>query len=126
MNITYNVGYISTDLVLQYGKKSNTPFIRFQVTCKRGKSVQFVNFIAWRKQAENIVKFCKKGDQISIEGETVKSQYENDSNVFITVQEIRTVIVTFIGLKSMTLEEDLPVTNTETEGAFYSEEDINF
>ena len=70
--------------------------------------MQFVDFIAWGKTGENIVEYCKTGDQIAIEGETVKGTYEVSPNVKVSRQEIRVVNVSFIGPKEITLDSELP------------------
>lgn len=106
--MTINQGYISSPLELTKQEDKQT-FLRFQVACRKRFSVQYVDFVAWDKTAKNIAKYCKTGDQIMIEGETVKGTYETKTkNVMRSRQEIRVVNVGFIGPKEVTLESELP------------------
>lgn len=63
---------------------SNVPFVRFSVAVNRPFSNQdgqreadFINVIAWRKQAETICNFFDKGNQIAIEGRIQTGSYDD-------------------------------------------------
>ena len=123
INKTTHVGYISTEIGIQLSKENEVEFIRFQVACRSSYDTQFVDFIAWRKMARNIVKFAKKGDAIAVAGEVVKTSFENDKEVMIYKQEIRVLKVTFIGEKELTVEADLPYNKDMYDEDVHSEEE---
>ena len=41
------------------------------------KEADFINCISWRKQAENVAKYCSKGSQVAVEGRIQTGSYEN-------------------------------------------------
>ena len=43
------------------------------------RQTDFINCVAWRKQAENISKYCTKGTQVAVEGRIQTSSY-TDAN----------------------------------------------
>lgn len=40
------------------------------------RATDFINCVAWRKQAENIAKYCKKGTKVAIEGRIQTGSYD--------------------------------------------------
>ena len=65
---------------------SNTAFLRFTVAVNRpfanaeGKrEADFINVVAWRKQAETIAKFFDKGNLIGIEGRLQTGSYDDQN-----------------------------------------------
>jgi|LGOV01.1.fsa_nt_gb single-stranded DNA-binding protein len=123
MNQTAHTGNISTEIGIQLNKKTEIEFIRFQVACRSSYDTQFVDFIAWRKMARNIVKFAKKGDAIAITGEVVKTSFKNDSDILIHKQEIRVLKVTFVGEKDLLANVDIPSNTNMYDEDFHSEEE---
>lgn len=63
---------------------SNVGFTRFTIAVNRQysgqdgkKEADFINIIAWRKQAETISKYFDKGNLIAIEGRLQTSSYDD-------------------------------------------------
>lgn len=92
MNKVMLVGRLTAKPELKY-TASNVAFVRFTVAVNRpftnneGKrEADFINVIAWRKQAETISKFFDKGNQIGIEGRIQTGSYDDkDGNKRYTV-----------------------------------------
>ena len=40
------------------------------------RTADFINCVAWRKQAENIARYCHKGTQVAVEGRLQTNNYE--------------------------------------------------
>lgn len=92
MNKVMLVGRLTAKPELRY-TGSNTAFLRFTVAVNRtftnsdGKrEADFINVVAWRKQAETIAKFFDKGNLIGIEGRLQTGSYDDkDGNKRYTV-----------------------------------------
>lgn len=83
MNKVMLVGRLTAKPELRY-TGSNTAFLRFTVAINRpfvnseGKrEADFINVVAWRKQAETIAKFFDKGNLIAIEGRIQVGSYDD-------------------------------------------------
>ncbi len=83
MNKVLLVGRITAKPELRY-TNANTEFLRFTVAVNRtftnadGKrEADFINVVAWRKQAETISKFFDKGNLIGIEGRLQTGSYDD-------------------------------------------------
>ena len=40
------------------------------------RDADFINIVAWRRQAENIAKYCTKGSQVCVEGRIQTRSYD--------------------------------------------------
>ena len=40
------------------------------------RTTDFINVVVWRRQAENVAKFCQKGSQIGVEGKIHTRSYD--------------------------------------------------
>lgn len=83
MNKVMLVGRLTAKPELKY-TASNVAFVRFTVAVNRNftnnegkREADFINVIAWRKQAETISKFFDKGNQIGIEGRLQTGSYDD-------------------------------------------------
>lgn len=83
MNKVMLVGRLTAKPELKY-TASNVAFVRFTVAVNRtftnneGKrEADFINVVAWRKQAETISRFFDKGNQIGIEGRLQTGSYDD-------------------------------------------------
>ena len=65
---------------------------------RKGKDAQtdFINCVAWRKQAENIAKYCVKGTQVAAEGRIQTRSYDHTDGTKRYVTEIVCDNVTFL------------------------------
>lgn len=91
MNSVNLVGRIVKDLELRKTQTGES-FLYFTVavnrtfTNKNGeREADFINCVAWRKQAENMVQYLSKGSLVSVTGRITTRNYEqNGQRVFIT------------------------------------------
>ena len=84
MNKVFLIGRLTRDPELRY-TDANIPVCRFSIAVNRTYSNQngereadFINISVWRKQAENIKNYLKKGSQVAIDGRIQTSSYERD------------------------------------------------
>src|SRR5690625_2409789 len=81
MNITVLVGRLTRDPELRY-TQNGTAVANFNLAVDRPfskeKETDFINCVAWRKQAENLAQYMKKGSQIGISGRIQTRNYEKD------------------------------------------------
>lgn len=83
MNKVILLGRLTAKPELRY-TNGNTAFLRFTVAVNRAftnsegkREADFINVVAWRKQAETIAKFFDKGNQIAIEGRLQTGSYDD-------------------------------------------------
>ena len=74
MNRVCLVGRLTAKPELRY-TGSNTAYTRFSIAVNRTfanaqgeREADFINIVAWRRQAENICQYLDKGSQVSIDG----------------------------------------------------------
>ena len=61
------------------------------------READFISCVAWRKQAENIAKYCTKGSQVAVEGRIQTRSYDAQDGTKRYVTEIIADNVTFLG-----------------------------
>ena len=66
------------------------------------READFINIVAWRKQAENIAKYCFKGSQVAVEGRIQTRNYDDKDGKKVYVTEVVADNVTFLGSKGQT------------------------
>lgn len=84
MNKVFLIGRLTRDPELRY-TESNVPVASFTLAINRNHTNQdgereadFINIIAWKKQAENIKNYIKEGSQIAVDGRIQTRSYEKD------------------------------------------------
>lgn len=60
----------------------------------------FINCVIWRRQAENLAKYCHKGSQIAVEGRIQTRNYTAQDGSKRYVTEVMCDNITFLGTKS--------------------------
>jgi single-strand DNA-binding protein len=77
------IGRLTAKPELRY-TNANVPFARFTIAVNRqfnnqdgNREADFINIIAWRKQAEVICNYFDKGNQIAIEGRIQTGSYDD-------------------------------------------------
>ena len=60
----------------------------------------FIGCIAWRRQAENIAKYCTKGSQVAVEGRIQTGSYDGQDGQRHYTTDIVADNVTFLGSRS--------------------------
>ena len=84
MNKVFLIGRLTRDPELRY-TESNVPVATFSIAVNRNftnqageREADFINIIAWKKQAENVKNYIKKGSQVAIDGRIQTRSYERD------------------------------------------------
>ena len=68
------------------------------------READFINCVAWRKQAENIAKYCSKGSQVAVEGRIQTRNYDAQDGTKRYVTEVIADNVSFLGGRSTSSE----------------------
>lgn len=86
MNKCVFIGRLTRDPELKYTSNSQMAVCEFSIAIDRGKDkgADFPRFKALGKEAENLEKFKKKGDQIGIEAHIRTDSYEKDGRTVYT------------------------------------------
>lgn len=86
MNRVLLVGRLTAKPELRY-TNSNIPYTRFSVavdgipSTNGERRTDFINTVAWRKQAENVCQYLDKGSLVSVEGRLQTNNYtDKDGN----------------------------------------------
>ena len=84
MNKVFLIGRLTRDPELRY-TDSNVAVASFSIAVNRNftnqngeREADFINIIVWRKQAENVKNYIKKGSQVAIDGRIQTRNYERD------------------------------------------------
>ena len=115
----------------------NTIAVRNEYKNSKGEyDSQFINFVAYRNNADFINKYTTKGSKILIEGKLNCRSYENKQNQKVYVTDVIVEIVELIGTKKIETNENSiePKENTVDEDPFkefgnevaLSDEDLPF
>src|SRR5690625_2851849 len=56
----------------------------------------FINGVVWRKQAENLANYMKKGSQIGVDGRIQTRSYENQEGKTVYVTEVLAESIQFL------------------------------
>ncbi len=128
MNKVFLIGRLTRDPELRH-TSNNTPFCQINVAISRpvgqGKEPEtdFINVVVWNKQAENLVKYVKKGNQIAIEGRIQTRSYDNEEGKKVYVTEVLANHVEFIGNNSNKTNDNQ--TQTQDNKTSYTAEEID-
>ena len=105
MNKVILIGRLARDPELRT-TGSGVSMVRFTVAVTRpgtqGAQPQtdFIGCIAWRRQAENIAKYCVKGSQIAVDGRIQTGSYDGTDGQKRYTTDIVADNVTFLGTKN--------------------------
>jgi len=96
------VGRLTKDPELRY-TPSGVPMARFTIAVNRAfsnqqgeKEADFIGCIAWRKQAENLANFMKKGSLIGVEGRIQTGSYEGQDGKRVYTTDVVADAVQFL------------------------------
>lgn len=96
------VGRLTKDPELRY-TPSGVPMARFTVAVNRTfsnqqgeKDADFIGCIAWRKQAENLANFMRKGSLIGVEGRIQTGSYEGQDGKRVYTTDVVADSVQFL------------------------------
>lgn len=116
MNKVFLIGNLTRDPELQK-TDDKVAFSRLSIAVNRSyanrdgeKETDFFNVTVWRTQAENCVKFLKKGSKVAVVGSLQNYTYEDKEGIKRTVTDIVAENVEFLTSKnSQDAEETKPV-----------------
>ena len=106
MNKVILIGRLTKDPEL---KKTNSglSYVQFNLAVNRNytnksgeKQADFINCVAWRVQADNLVKYIKKGGLIGIEGEIQTRTYDDKNGTKKYITEVLCNSIEFLESKS--------------------------
>jgi len=113
MNSFIGIGRLTKDPDLRY-TKDNLAVCTFTIAINRPKfndnqqnEVDYINVLAWRKQAENVKKYVFKGSMVCVEGRVQTRSYDDKSGKKVFVTEIVANNVQFLDTKTQP-KEDMP------------------
>lgn len=82
MNVCMHMGRLTRDPELKK-TTSNIPVCEVTIAVNRkfDDDADFLNFVFWRKQAELVVQYLKKGSRILVQSHSVSESYETDNGM---------------------------------------------
>lgn len=120
MNSVQLVGRLTKEVDLRF-TSSGTAVGSFTLAVNRSftnqqgeREADFINCVIWRKAAENLASFTRKGSQIGIEGRIQTRNYENQQGQRVYVTEV--VVNNFHLLEPRSVTEQRPA--GESQGSF--------
>jgi len=116
LNRVILIGRLTRDPDLRY-TPSNIATTTFTVAVDRGfvsqngeREADFINVVAWRKQAENIKKYVGKGSLVSVEGRIQTRNYTAQDGRKVYVTEVIADNVRFLESKgTRAVNNDMPM-----------------
>ena len=94
MNNIQLIGRLTKDVEVKF-TQSGTAVGNFTLAVNRSfkneqgeREADFINCVIWRKAAENLAQFTRKGSQIGIEGRIQTRNYENNQGQRVYVTEV--------------------------------------
>ena len=106
MNKVILIGRLARDPEMRT-TSSGVSVTRFTVAVTRqftGQGTQpqtdFISCLTWRRQAENVAKYCTKGSQVAVEGRIQVGSYDAQDGTKRYTTDVVCDNVTFLGTKS--------------------------
>lgn len=117
------VGRLTKDADLRY-TSNGTAVASFTVAVNRSfkkdnedQKADFINCVAWRKTAEALANFTKKGSLVGVEGQIQTRSYENKEGQKVYVTEVNAREVKFLESKKTGAQDDLGSSQTNTQSS---------
>lgn len=88
------------------------------------RTTDFINVTVWRKQAENVSKYCSKGSQVGITGRIHSRSYDANDGTKRYVTEVVADSITFLGSSnrgSSQYSDSMPDYNVSQQPSFASQ-----
>ena len=118
MNTVQLVGRLNRDVELRF-TSSGTAVGSFTIAVNRNftnqqgeREADFISCVIWRKAAENLANFTRKGSLIAIDGRLQTRSYDNQQGQRVYVTEV--VVNNFDLLESRSVTEQRPVSSPNT------------
>ncbi|MDD4028011.1 MAG: single-stranded DNA-binding protein [Bacilli bacterium] len=125
MNKVFLIGRLTKDPDLRY-TSNNIPAASFSIAVNRTftnqngvREADFINIVAWRKQAENIKKYISKGSLVAVDGRIQTRNYDDKDGKKVYVTEVVADSVQFLESKGNRMEsngvDEIPTTDVKDE-----------
>lgn len=131
MNKVFLIGRLTADPVLRY-TSSNVAVATFSLAVASNrknedgeKEADFINIVAWKKQAETINQYLSKGSKVAIEGRIQTRSYDDQKGNKHYVTEVISENIEFLDTKK-TEEKSKVDSNPFQEFANEHQEDFKF
>lgn len=105
MNKAFLIGRLTRDPELRYSS-SNAAIVNFSIAIDRQytnnqgqRETDFINIVAFQKQAENVKKYLSKGSLVAIDGRIQTRNYEDKDGKKVYVTEVVADRVQFLESK---------------------------
>lgn len=128
MNKVFLIGRLTRDVELR-ATQSNLSVAQFSIAVNRPynpesseRQADFINCVVWRRQAENLSKYCHRGSQIAVEGRIQTRKYVDRDNKTIYVTEVLCENITFLDTRSKAEDSQNGTENIE-ETQIYDSQD---
>jgi single-strand DNA-binding protein len=129
MNRTVLVGRLTKDPDLRY-TPNGVPVATFTLAVNRPfskeKESDFINCVVWKKAAENVANFLKKGSLAGVDGRIQTRNYEGQDGKRVYVTEVLAESVQFLDSKNKdnaTQDKPAPKENGNNKGFIRVDED---
>lgn len=106
MNKAFLIGRLTRDPELRYSS-SNAAIVNFSIAIDRQytnnqgqRETDFINIVAFQKQAENIKKYVSKGSLVAVDGRIQTRNYEDKDGKRVYVTEVVADRVQFLDSKN--------------------------
>lgn len=127
MNKAFLIGRLTRDPELRYSS-SNAAIVNFSIAIDRQytnsqgqRETDFINIVAFQKQAENIKKYVSKGSLVAVDGRIQTRNYEDKDGKRVYVTEVVADRVQFLSsnnsnnVSSTTSDDDVSPADFQTE-----------
>ena len=127
MNKAFLIGRLTRDPELRYSS-SNAAIVNFSIAIDRQytnsqgqRETDFINIVAFQKQAENIKKYVSKGSLVAVDGRIQTRNYEDKDGKRVYVTEVVADRVQFLSsnnsnnVSSTTSDGDVSPADFQTE-----------
>ncbi len=105
LNRVVLVGRLTRDPELNY-TGNGIAVANFNIACNRPfknqqgeQETDFINCVVWRKPAENLANYMKKGNQIGVDGRVQTRSYEGQDGKMVYVTEVLAESIQFLESK---------------------------
>jgi len=138
LNKTILIGRLARDPELRY-TPNGTAVANFTIAVNRpfakegDQQADFINCVVWRRLAENLANYQRKGNQIAVEGRIQTRSYENQEGKRVYVTEVVADNIQYLDSKNSeksTQQQRIDVMNEQiekvAEPADINDEDLPF
>lgn len=128
MNKAILIGRLTKDPELKMTENTKREVCQFTIAVNRPytnedgeRKADFINCVVWDKQAENLAKYQKKGNQIAVEGRIQTRNYDDNSGKKVYVTEVLVNNISYLDTK----KDDSNFNNLEEPPVVEKQEEID-